>query len=110
VAVDPSGEYAASSALDSFIRVWNLADASTKAVMETPPSETWQLAWHPTADKLTLAAAGGSAHSIAVWDCESAKITQTLEVPWVSIFSWMFLTPPGGGGKLACAPTVSEIG
>ena len=61
VVVDPSGTYAASSALDSFIRVWNLHDTSTKAVIETQPSETWSVtfAQQPGAEgPLLLAAAG----------------------------------------------------
>lgn len=58
VAVDQSGTYAASSALDSVIRVWNLKDSSTQAIIETEPSETWSIAFAPGAEKVTVAAAG----------------------------------------------------
>ena len=84
VTSDSSGTYAASSSLDSFIRVWNLAEGSTKAVMETPPSETWQIKIHPTAQALTMAAAGGSSHGITIWSCETAEKQQELKIPGVS--------------------------
>ena len=64
VAVDASNTYAASSALDSFIRVWNLKDNSTKAVIETQPSETWTIAFMSDGTgggPLLLAAAGEAA-------------------------------------------------
>ena len=35
-------------------------DSSTKAVIETPPSETWQIKFQPQSDSLIIAAAGGS--------------------------------------------------
>ena len=58
VAVEATGTYAASSALDSFIRVWNLKDSTTKAIIETQPSETWQITFAPPGDQLQIAAAG----------------------------------------------------
>jgi len=83
VVVDPSGTYAASSALDSFIRVWNLHDTSTKAVIETQPSETWSVAFaqQPGAEgPLLLAAAGAGiwpslrrAEAAAANDCCAAS-------------------------------------
>lgn len=51
--------------------------------METPPSETWQIKMHPNADSLTMAAAGGSSHSIAIWNCENAQKEQDLQVSGV---------------------------
>ena len=110
VAVDPSGVYAASSALDSFIRVWNLEDNSTKAVMETPPSETWQIAFNPVSDTLTVAAAGGSSNRICVWSCDSAEKVQDLVVPVSALYyrkpfedhSWcvtLSYTTTGQGGQ-----------
>ena len=57
VAVEATGTYAASSALDSFIRVWNLKDSTTKAIIETQPSETWQITYAPHGDHLQIAAA-----------------------------------------------------
>lgn len=61
VSVEATGTYAASSALDSFIRVWNLKDSSTKAIIETQPSETWQITFAPPGDRLQIAAAGAAA-------------------------------------------------
>ena len=72
VVVDPSGTYAASSALDSFIRVWNLHDTSTKAVIETQPSETWSVtfAQQPGAEgPLLLAAAGAGVERPPLREC-----------------------------------------
>lgn len=83
--VDRSGVHCASSSLDSFIRVWNLHDGSTTAVLETPPSETWGIQFHPTSDALTIVAAGGSSGGVSVWECEPAVLKQSLKVPGVSI-------------------------
>ena len=47
LAAEPSGQYAASSALDSTIRIWNLETHSTKSIIETPPTETWGIAFGP---------------------------------------------------------------
>jgi WD repeat-containing protein 61 len=44
VAVDPTGEFAAASALDSTVRVWSLRDGgggAMRAALEAPPTETW---------------------------------------------------------------------
>lgn len=91
VTVDPSGVYAASSALDSFIRVWNLDSHATQAIIETPPSETWQICFNPAAE-LQIAAAGGSSNSVFVYNCSSAvseqdrqKPASTLSLPAVSM-------------------------
>ena len=81
VAVDSSGEYAASSALDSFIRVWNLDTHATKAIIETPPSETWQICFHPTTDDLQIAAAGGSSNSVFLYNCNEAAPEQDRQKP-----------------------------
>lgn len=81
VAVDPSGEFAASSALDSFIRVWNLESHATKAIIETPPSETWQICFNPTANDLQIAAAGGSSNSVFVYNCDETAPEQDRQKP-----------------------------
>ena len=72
VAIDPSGEYAASSALDSFIRVWSLEDHMTKDVIETPPSETWAICFNPTSETLQVAAAGGSSNGVSLYNCDGS--------------------------------------
>lgn len=73
VAVDSSGEFAASSALDSFIRVWSIDTHMTKDVIETPPSETWAICFNPSAEALQIAAAGGSSNSITLYNCDGSS-------------------------------------
>lgn len=58
VVVGGGGRYAASSALDSVIRMWNLEDNSEVAIIETEPSETWALSFAPVDDQIVVAAAG----------------------------------------------------
>ena len=58
VVVGGGGRHAASSALDSVIRVWSLADNSELAIIETEPSETWALAFAPGEEQVVIAAAG----------------------------------------------------
>lgn len=84
VDVDPSGEFAASSALDSFIRVWSLQDHITKDVIETPPSETWSICFNPTSDTLQIAAAGGSSNGVSLYNCDgSGTPVSTMSLPAV---------------------------
>jgi hypothetical protein len=59
-------------------------DNSTKSVIETPPSETWQVKFHPTSDSLLLAAAGGSSSRVALWSAEDAQSKAHLGIPAVS--------------------------
>lgn len=68
LAVHPGGEWAASSALDSHIKVWNLNDRGLRADIDTPPSETWAIDFCPTSQSLLVAAAGGSSNQIHVYD------------------------------------------
>ena len=58
-------------------------DNSTKAVIETPPSETWQIKFHPASDSLILAAAGGSSSKVALWSGEDAQSKAHLGIPAV---------------------------
>ncbi len=67
IALHPSGTWAGSSALDSFIRVWDITDLSLRAQIETPPSETWQIAFQPNSAEPVVAAAGGSSNKITLW-------------------------------------------
>ena len=85
VDVDASGHNAVSSSLDSFIRVWNLETHSTVAVVETAPSETWQVKFHPSADQLLVAAAGGSSNQVVVYSTHEASAQQHLALPPVRI-------------------------
>lgn len=79
--VEPRGEFAASSSLDSFIRIWNIQDHSTKAVLETAPSETWQVKLQQAEDRLLIAAAGGSSNKIVIYNVDEAKAVQELKLP-----------------------------
>ena len=81
VDVDSTGEYAASSSLDSFIRVWNVQDHSTKSVIETAPSETWQVRLQSSGDQLLVAAAGGSSNTVVIYGTDEAKALQRLTLP-----------------------------
>jgi hypothetical protein len=62
-------------------------DNSTKAVIETPPSETWQIKFHPASDTLIVAAAGGSSSKVALWSAEDAEAKGHLGIPVVRILS-----------------------
>lgn len=69
VSVDPTGEWAASSALDSYVRVWSLKDQNQeRALLESMPTEVWSVAFSPTSDKCIIAAAGGTTGKVKVWD------------------------------------------
>lgn len=47
VAAHPSGVLAASSSLDSFIRVFDIDSNASIAALEAPPSEVWSMKFHP---------------------------------------------------------------
>lgn len=47
VAAHPSGKIAASASIDSFIRVFDLQSNNTIATLEAPPSQLWQMQFHP---------------------------------------------------------------
>ena len=89
VAVDPSGTFAASSSLDSFVRVWYLDDSVTKAVIETPPGETWQIAFPPVSDSSDggggrpqlIAAAGGASNKVVIWSADAAEKVAEMALP-----------------------------
>lgn len=69
VAVDATGEWAASSALDSYVRVWSLKDnTNERALLESMPTEIWSIAFSPLKDKCIVAGAGGSLGKIKLWD------------------------------------------
>lgn len=74
IATDVSGEYAATSSLDSSIRVWSLDTLDTKDVIETNPSETWAVCFNPASESLQIAAAGGSNNNIALYNCDQTHV------------------------------------
>jgi WD repeat-containing protein 61 len=72
VSVDPTGEWAASSALDSYIRVWSLKDQNhERALLESMPTEVWSVAFSPSKEKCMIAAAGGTTGTVKLWDISS---------------------------------------
>ncbi|XP_057540130.1 WD repeat-containing protein VIP3 [Amaranthus tricolor] len=79
VAAHPSGVIAASASLDSFVRVFDVDSNNTIATLEAPPSESWQLQFHPMGTM--LAVAGGSSTSIKVWDTATWQLVATLQIP-----------------------------
>lgn len=68
VCTDKAGEWAASSALDSYIRVWSLKDGQDRALLESKPAEVWSISCSPVADKCIIAAAGGTTGAVKLWD------------------------------------------
>jgi len=61
-----------------------MQDSSTKAVIETPPSETWQVKFQPQSDSLIIAAAGGSSSKVVLWDVVDTVARGHLGIPSVS--------------------------
>lgn len=69
VSVDLTGQWAASSALDSFVRVWSLQnDTEQRALLESMPTEVWDVKFCPVRDKCIIAAAGGTLSKVKMWD------------------------------------------
>lgn len=76
VAVDATGEWAASSALDSYVRVWSLKDnTNERALLESVPTEIWSIAFSPLKDKCIVAGAGGALGKIKLWDISDLQNT-----------------------------------
>ena len=71
-----------------------LQDSSTKAVIETPPSETWQIKFQPQSDALIIATAGGSSSKVVLWDVVDTQPRGTLGIPSVSSILSYRLGPP----------------
>ena len=81
VAASASG-LAATSSLDSVIRVWDLASGQAQAIFETPPAETWGLAFPPGAGGAKhLASAGGASAGVALWNLETKAKDATFALP-----------------------------
>ncbi|GAX84435.1 hypothetical protein CEUSTIGMA_g11855.t1 [Chlamydomonas eustigma] len=74
VAANSTGEFAASSALDSYVRVWSLADHSIAAMIEAATTETWSLTFSPQqSEGLLLAVAGGTRGAVVLWNISSGE-------------------------------------
>jgi WD repeat-containing protein 61 len=79
VAAHPGGTFAASTSLDSFVRVFDIDSNATVATLETPPSEAWLMQFDPKGD--LLAVAGGGSCSVKIWNTSTWRMEQTLPVP-----------------------------
>lgn len=80
VALAADGTLAASSALDSCVRVWDIATSSTKAVLQLPPAELWGIAFAPGAGGAApsggarvLAVASGAVGGVTLYDVEKPQ-------------------------------------
>jgi len=78
---------------------------STKAVIETPPGETWQIAFAPPPAQqregdVLLAAAGGASNRVVLWSTNDAERVAEFAVPEPS-------SGAGGGGEDAGAAAAS---
>ncbi|KAK4268837.1 hypothetical protein QN277_022070 [Acacia crassicarpa] len=80
VAAHPLGTIAASSSLDSFVRIFDVDSNATIATLEAPPSEVWQLRFDPKG--AILAAAGGASASVKLWDTTTWEVVADLAIPW----------------------------
>lgn len=54
VAAHPSGHFAASASLDSFVRVFDVDTNNTISTLEAPPSEVWQMCFDPKVNFLSI--------------------------------------------------------
>ncbi|KAL5572420.1 hypothetical protein UlMin_022017 [Ulmus minor] len=79
VAAHPSGHFAASASLDSFVRVFDVDTNNTIATLEAPPSEVWQMQFDPKGT--ILAVAGGGSASVKLWDTATWNLVATLPIP-----------------------------
>ncbi len=104
ISLHSSGQWAGSSALDSFIRVWNTSDSELRSYIETPPSETWQVAFQPHVAEPIIAAAGGSSNKITLWSTETQEgsVLRSYNLPAVRSdpSSWAHATLSLALGKL----------
>lgn len=92
LSVDATGQFAACSALDSIVRVWDPAAAESKFNIEALPTESWGVAFGPTSpDAVRVAVAGGSKGVVTVFaaGAEDPTAEATLALP----------APDGGGGS-----------
>mmetsp|Transcript_22400 Transcript_22400/g.61887 ORF Transcript_22400/g.61887 Transcript_22400/m.61887 type:complete len:317 (+) Transcript_22400:46-996(+) len=85
VDVHSSGQVAASSSLDSVIRVWNLESHATLDQIETAAMETWAVAFSPdsNAQQLNFATAGGTCGGVLLWEMgqESSRMHAEMRLP-----------------------------
>lgn len=78
VAAHPSGAIAASTSLDSFVRIFDVDSNETVATLETPPSEAWLMEFDPKGS--VLAVAGGGSASVKLWNTTNWRTDTSLSV------------------------------
>lgn len=78
VAAHPSGALAASTSLDSFVRVFDVDSNATVSILETPPSEAWLMQFDPRGS--ILAVAGGGSASVKLWNTATWRMDASLSV------------------------------
>lgn len=85
VTAHPNGTYAATSSLDSLIRVWDIEDRQTTLqLLEMTPGECWSIDFSPSIDQMVLAVAGGSTGNVSIWNVKGeAKEIKTMMLPKV---------------------------
>ncbi|KAH7283428.1 hypothetical protein KP509_34G007200 [Ceratopteris richardii] len=78
VAAHPAGSIAASTSLDSFVRIFDVDSNATIAVLETSPSEAWLMQFNPKGS--VLAVAGGGSASVKLWNTSTWRLDASLSV------------------------------
>ncbi|GIL74367.1 hypothetical protein Vretimale_2084 [Volvox reticuliferus] len=73
VAAHVSGQFAASSALDSLIRAWDVNERTSISVIEMAPTETWTVTFGPQTEYLDLAVSGGTRNTVVLWRIGEGK-------------------------------------
>lgn len=112
------GQWCASSALDSSIRVWSTQDEQPQCkVIEAPPSELWAIAFTPGSDPPQLAAAGGTSNNVALYnvnESEPGKTPTKLAIPsakvcvgWV--YCWQGISRSGCAAHHVQTPSAHNI-
>ena len=111
VSANATGEVAASSALDSVIRIWHLHTHETLSLIETSATESWSIAFGPQKDALHLATAGGTRGAVVLWNVGSAtgtgdtSVLAELQLPQASVMAQQVVQVPSQveGGRAFAA-------
>ena len=90
------GQHAASSSLDSLIRVWDVNEPSSCiSVIEMAPTETWAIAFGPSEGVVDLAVAGGTRKTVVLWRIAEGTTENVGELTATSVRA-------AGAGAAAC--------
>ncbi|KAG6542206.1 hypothetical protein Mapa_016439 [Marchantia paleacea] len=108
VAAHPSGSMAASTSLDSFVRVFDVDTNATITTLETSPSEAWLMQFDPKGD--FLAVAGGGSGSVKLWNTNNWRIETPLTIPKAEASDVRPTEKHSGSGKFVLAVAWSNDG